>query len=144
MPDDTLRWAVHMAEPIEIPFRLCTWWAEGSLCWRHLANTIEPTVCVGDAALCQITLTTCFSLLLNSFMLFWPWLFVGTEKAFTFYMNFNCYKRKHSTLPSFCLFLSTDSYVGLSLSLKLMKAPIKVDQGEITFVYLHALFDAEV
>jgi len=27
--------------------------------WRHLANTIEPSVCCGDAALCQITLTTC-------------------------------------------------------------------------------------
>jgi len=28
--------------------------------WRHLANTIEPSVCGGDAVLCQITLTTCF------------------------------------------------------------------------------------
>jgi len=28
--------------------------------WRHLANTTEPSVCGGDAALCQITLTTCF------------------------------------------------------------------------------------
>ena len=26
---------------------------------RHLANTIEPSVCGGDAALCKITLTTC-------------------------------------------------------------------------------------
>ena len=26
---------------------------------RHLANTTEPSMCVGDAALCQITLTTC-------------------------------------------------------------------------------------
>jgi len=26
--------------------------------WRHLANTIEPSVCGGDAVLCQITLTT--------------------------------------------------------------------------------------
>ena len=25
--------------------------------WRHLANTIEPSVCGGDAVLCQITLT---------------------------------------------------------------------------------------
>jgi len=30
--------------------------------WRHLANTTEPSVCGGDAALCQITLTTCLSL----------------------------------------------------------------------------------
>ena len=27
--------------------------------WRHLANTTEPSVCGGDAACCQITLTTC-------------------------------------------------------------------------------------
>jgi len=28
--------------------------------WRHLANTIEPSMCGGDAALCQITLSTCY------------------------------------------------------------------------------------
>ena len=28
--------------------------------WCHLANTTEPSVCSGDAALCQISLTTCF------------------------------------------------------------------------------------
>jgi len=28
--------------------------------WRHLANTTEPSVCGGYAALCQITLTTCY------------------------------------------------------------------------------------
>jgi len=27
---------------------------------HHLANTIQPFVCSGDAVLCQITLTTCF------------------------------------------------------------------------------------
>jgi len=27
-----------------------------------MANTTEPSVCSGDAALCQITLTTCFYL----------------------------------------------------------------------------------
>ena len=32
---------------------------------RHLANTIEPFICGGDAVLCQITLTTCFCLLLR-------------------------------------------------------------------------------
>jgi len=30
--------------------------------WRNLVNTIEPSVCGGDAALCQITSTTCFIL----------------------------------------------------------------------------------
>jgi len=29
--------------------------------WRHLANTTEQSVCGGDAALCQITLITCFT-----------------------------------------------------------------------------------
>jgi len=28
--------------------------------WRHLSNTIEPSVCGGDAALCQTTMTTCY------------------------------------------------------------------------------------
>jgi len=28
--------------------------------WRHLANTIESAMCVGDAASCHITLTTCY------------------------------------------------------------------------------------
>ena len=28
--------------------------------WRHLANTVEPSMCGGDAACCHITLTTCF------------------------------------------------------------------------------------
>jgi len=31
--------------------------------WRHLTNTTEPSMCGGDAALCQITLTTCYCLL---------------------------------------------------------------------------------
>ena len=31
--------------------------------WRHLANTIEPSVCGGDAVLCQITLTICYILI---------------------------------------------------------------------------------
>ena len=29
--------------------------------WRHLKNTTEPSMCGGNAALCQITLTTCLS-----------------------------------------------------------------------------------
>jgi len=28
--------------------------------WRNLANTTEPSMCDGDTALCQITLTTCY------------------------------------------------------------------------------------
>jgi len=32
--------------------------------WRHLKNMTEPSMCGSDAALYQITLTTCFSLFL--------------------------------------------------------------------------------
>ena len=28
--------------------------------WRHLANTTELSMCISNAALCQITFTTCF------------------------------------------------------------------------------------
>jgi len=31
--------------------------------WRRLKNTTEPSMCGGDAALCQITLTTCLCVL---------------------------------------------------------------------------------
>jgi len=44
---------------------------DGSAHWYHLANATEPSVCVGDAALCQITLTTCcfyFTLLLSNLL----------------------------------------------------------------------------
>ena len=48
-----------MAESIEMPFGLLTWVGprEDVLLhrgahWRHVANTIELSVCVGDAALC--------------------------------------------------------------------------------------------
>jgi len=38
------------------PVRRQCWWGGY---WRNLANTIEPSVCGGDVALCQITVTTC-------------------------------------------------------------------------------------
>jgi len=34
--------------------------------WRHLANTTEPSMCGGDAALCQITLNTCYAVVFTS------------------------------------------------------------------------------
>jgi len=51
------------AEPIAMPFGMWTGGcAQGTMKWgahwRYLANTTEPIVCVGDAALGQITLTT--------------------------------------------------------------------------------------
>jgi len=54
-----------MAEPIEMPFgfdsdgpkKACVTWGAH---WRNLTNTTEPSVCSGDAALCQITLTACY------------------------------------------------------------------------------------
>ena len=65
------------AQPIDLPFGLWTrvgrrkhkfslirqmapMCPHGRAHWRHLANTVEPSVCGGDVVLCQITLTTCF------------------------------------------------------------------------------------
>ena len=53
------------AEPIEIQFEMLSRMGPGNhvLDWsahcRHLANMIEPSMCSGVAALCQISLTTC-------------------------------------------------------------------------------------
>jgi len=64
------------AEPIDLPFGLWTrvgrmkhkfnrihqvtpMYPHGRPHWRHLANTIEPSICGGDAVSCQITLITC-------------------------------------------------------------------------------------
>ena len=47
------------AEPIEMPFGLWTrvgrrkYVLHGAH-WRHLANTIEPSLCGGDAVLCRL------------------------------------------------------------------------------------------
>jgi len=68
----------RMVEPINLPFGLWTWVGRrkhkfnriyqvapmcphGKAHWRHLANTTEPSDCGGDAVLCQITLTTCYT-----------------------------------------------------------------------------------
>jgi len=34
--------------------------ADGNAYWRNMANAIEPSVCGGDVALGQITLTSCY------------------------------------------------------------------------------------
>ena len=53
------------AEPIEMPFEIWTrlgarkYVLNGSAHRSHLANTIEPPMCGGDAVCCQITLTSC-------------------------------------------------------------------------------------
>jgi len=63
--DDTAVCSAKMAQPIEMLLRL--WTRVGRR--KHalhgntlasLVNTIEPSVCCGDATLCQITLTTCY------------------------------------------------------------------------------------
>jgi len=38
--------------------------SDGSAHWRNLANTIEPSMSGGDAALGQITLTTCYYIII--------------------------------------------------------------------------------
>jgi len=34
----------------------------GAAHWCNLANRIEPSMCCGDAALCQMALTTCYAI----------------------------------------------------------------------------------
>ena len=52
------------AEPIEMPFGIGTWAGPrnrvlgGRARWRHLFNTVAPSMCGSDAAFSQITLTT--------------------------------------------------------------------------------------
>ena len=56
---------VKTAEQIELPFGIWTRMVSrkhvlnGDAHWRHLANTIEPSMCSSDVTVCQITLTTC-------------------------------------------------------------------------------------
>jgi len=53
---DILKATQQGAAPVRCGWRLeCTRWGAH---WRHLANTTEPSVCGGDAALCQMTLCT--------------------------------------------------------------------------------------
>jgi len=54
---DILKVTRQGAEPVRCGRRLgCTRWGAH---WRNLANTTELSACVGNAALCQITLSTC-------------------------------------------------------------------------------------
>ena len=78
-PTTLCRELCKMAEPIDLPLVLWTsvgrrkhkfnrirqvapMCPHGRAHWRHLANTTEPSICGGDAALWQITLTTCYSI----------------------------------------------------------------------------------
>ena len=42
----------------------CTRWGAH---WRHLVNMTEPSICGSDAALCQVTLTTCYGMVLSKY-----------------------------------------------------------------------------
>jgi len=61
--------------------------------WLNMVNTIEPCVCGGDAALCQITLTTCF-------LRYFTMTFARPVIIFTNYLNtLYCY----SFIVCFCI-----------------------------------------
>jgi len=83
MSDDTLPWAVQKWLHLSVCRLGCDsggpkkarvqsystggatpMYPHGRAYGRHLANTIKPSVCGSDAALCQITLTTCCVFLL--------------------------------------------------------------------------------
>jgi len=100
-----------MAEPIDLPFGLWTrvglkeaqvqshspgganvssW--EGTL--APLTNTILPSVCCGDAALCQITFTTCYYLSV-------AWLFELSSYIGHWFHFIHLFTRHISTAVSF-------------------------------------------
>jgi len=65
---DPLPWAVQkllnrsrcrLALELGWPKETYIMWGPEDAHWRHLLNTIAPSMCDGDAAFCQITLTTC-------------------------------------------------------------------------------------
>ena len=65
MPDDNAVSSAKMAEPIKMPLGLRTRIGpgkdvlhRGGAHWRHLANTIEPSMCGVMRLFCQITLTS--------------------------------------------------------------------------------------
>jgi len=57
--DCGLGWAEGSTSFIFARWRQCD--HMGGHIWHNLVKTIEPSVCGGDAFLCQITLTTCWS-----------------------------------------------------------------------------------
>jgi len=80
MPNDTAVSCAKMAELIDLPFGLWTRVGRRKHKFNHICktapmcphgranrlqpeNTIELSVCGGDAALCQITLTTCYTVI---------------------------------------------------------------------------------
>ena len=57
------RLSVKESSPWQPFLAFYTWGAH----WRHLKITTEPSMCGGDAALCQITLSTCYVYDQNAF-----------------------------------------------------------------------------
>ena len=54
-----LRWPIYSERLSKgAPVRCGLGVLDGDAHWRHLSYTTEPSVCCGDAALCQITLVT--------------------------------------------------------------------------------------
>ena len=66
MPDDTTVSCAKLAELIEMSFGLWTlvgprkYVLRAGAEWRHLLNSIAPSMCGSDAAFCQVTLTACY------------------------------------------------------------------------------------
>jgi len=67
--------AAKTSEAIEMLFAMWTQVGarkrvlDGAAHWRNLVNTTELSMCGGDVALCQITLTTCSLLMPNVYVL---------------------------------------------------------------------------
>ena len=67
--------------------------------WCQLANTTEPPMCGGDAALCQITFTTCFLFMVHCGRLCWPSVSLLTNyKYYVSYLTVGIYYNMRTNL----------------------------------------------
>jgi len=69
--------------------------------WRHLKNTTEPSMCGGDAALCQITLTTCYFIVVDN----------DVELLLGHVTVIQIESSMHSSVAAFCRITVTTCYV---------------------------------
>jgi len=87
--------ATQLREPVHCRCRLgVLGWSH----WCHLANTIELSVCCGDVALCQITLTICLFCYVLFYVVFigvWQWARIALQYTAVFVSDGSLPRRYH-------------------------------------------------
>jgi len=83
--------------------------------WSHLANSIEPSVCGGDANYCQNTLTTGRPMGIGQAIIFCPVVSIFLFFLSSFFPSLNVSRRRLGVCHT-----STQSWCGLSANLECM------------------------